>query len=338
MRNMPSERRSRVQRTNRTSCSKNRISKNSFKNFLTGQSDAFKVSYCECPEIENSFNIWSSNTLRLEPVKAVQSRSDDCNVIMFEPITETNRLSTSFHILENRESILHYTDAHDFTDVACTESDQVIVTDTFIESLKEGPTVGSVTNPIIQNLSETTNATDFERSIHSAQSMKTDLSIIALKRKVPKCIMTDFLQFLNTYYPSCGLPHDSKSLLGTSRKADIRAMSSGKYTYFGLSSGIEDFLKHKNSRENTDLQIEVALDGLPIANLGGSQFWPLMGRVTSSSTVFLIACYWGKSKPSSANDYLSDFVTEITSLILNGFMFSNVKYRISLFILRHSRQ
>ena len=80
-------------------------------------------------------------------------------------------------------------------------------------------------------------------------------------------------------------------------------------------------MKHEWDGKTLELHIQVSTDGLPIANSGGGQFWPLMGRITISTTVFLIGCYYGKSKPESSNEYFRAFVEGISFLIKNGFLY-----------------
>lgn len=219
----------------------------------------------------------------------------------------------------------------------CTNSEEsrgVAFFNADLEGSDELFSVPTVEIPQLKNadhVSQKNNSNQFVESPQSANAdMRSELCAMALRRKVPKCVMADFLHILKKFCPSTGLPVDSRSLLSTPRKADISKMGFGKYTYFGVRSGINDSLKYEWNKVNTRIQIQVALDGLPIANCGGSQFWPLMGRITCSSTIFLIACYWGKTKPSSANDYLRDFVNEITLLINEGYSFENNRFQISL--------
>lgn len=135
---------------------------------------------------------------------------------------------------------------------------------------------------------------------------------------------------IREHIPECGLPADVRTLLRTTRKANVVAMHPGKYSHFGVVSGLKDLLKHDWDGISTNFRLQVGTDGLPIANCGNSQLWPILGRIITSSTVFLIGCYWGKTKPGSANDFLCDFVHDMTDLIENGFESDNKKFSISL--------
>lgn len=55
-----------------------------------------------------------------------------------------------------------------------------------------------------------------------------------------------------------------------------------------------------------------------------------MGCIADSSRVFVIGVYHGHSKPNDSNDFLHDFVVEITELIENGFMFDHTFYKVIL--------
>ena len=76
------------------------------------------------------------------------------------------------------------------------------------------------------------------------------------------------------------------------------------------------------------MKLQIATDGLPVGGL--SQLWPLLGRVTETNVIFLIGCYWGKSKPLDSNEYFRAFAHEMTSLINNGMLYEGKKIFVSL--------
>ena len=142
---------------------------------------------------------------------------------------------------------------------------------------------------------------DFQR--HLAKS--------AVMHKIPQIAVSALLLIHGRFNPHFDLPTDARTLLRIPRQAHIVDMKPGKFFYCGLDSGILDFLKHQCDGKSVELRIQVSTDGLPIANSGGGQFWPLMGRITISTTVLSIGCYYGKSKPKSSNKYLPAFIEEI---------------------------
>ena len=105
-------------------------------------------------------------------------------------------------------------------------------------------------------------------------------------------------------------------------------MGSGKFFYIDVAQGIKDFLKHEGHGDVCHLKLQITTDGLPVGGL--SQLWPLLGRVAKTNVVFLIICYWGKSKPLDSNEYFRAFAHEMASLINNGMLYEGKKTFVSL--------
>ena len=138
------------------------------------------------------------------------------------------------------------------------------------------------------------------------------------------------LRIHGRFSPHLDLPSDARTLLCIPRQAHIVDMKPGRFFYCGLDSGILDFLNHEWDGKTLELHIQESTDGLPIANSGGGQFWLLMGRITISTTVFLIGCYYGKSKPESSNEHFRAIVEDISFIIKNSFFYEGKKLVIHL--------
>lgn len=84
------------------------------------------------------------------------------------------------------------------------------------------------------------------------------------------------------------------------------------------------------------LTVSVNVDGLPLHRSSNKSFWPLLGILDQAvdKTPFIIALYFGNTKPLLADDYFRLFIEECLSLESNGILFENVKYifRISCII------
>jgi len=61
------------------------------------------------------------------------------------------------------------------------------------------------------------------------------------------------------------------------------------------------------------------IDGLPI-DKRGSSFWPILCGlcINDSIKLFIVGSYFGLKKPSSINEYLSEFFEELNELLTNG--------------------
>lgn len=61
----------------------------------------------------------------------------------------------------------------------------------------------------------------------------------------------------------------------------------------------------------------------------GTQFWPIL-CCFSKFEQFLVALFYGKTKPTCVTDFLCDFLEEIDSLKENGITFDDKTFRVSL--------
>ncbi|XP_071574407.1 uncharacterized protein [Temnothorax nylanderi] len=107
-------------------------------------------------------------------------------------------------------------------------------------------------------------------------------------------------------------------------------MLPGKYYHLGIEWGIIQFLSANRDIVSTCIQIQIGIDGLPISRSNSNQLWPILGRIMSYGKVFLIGCYFGKSKPEDANEFLQQFVNDINILIDNGITYNGIKFSVSM--------
>ncbi|KYM99960.1 hypothetical protein ALC62_09283 [Cyphomyrmex costatus] len=95
-------------------------------------------------------------------------------------------------------------------------------------------------------------------------------------------------------------------------------MFPGQYCHFGIEYGIRQFLSKSKNTVSSLIQIQIGIDGVPISRSNSNQLWPILGRIMPHEKVFLIGCYFGKSKPANANNFLEQFVKDINNLNNNG--------------------
>ena len=67
-------------------------------------------------------------------------------------------------------------------------------------------------------------------------------------------------------------------------------------------------------------------------NKSNVQFWPILGLIERfSAKPFLIGLFYGKSKPSSVNEYLQEFIEEMLEIQQKGdLLFNGINYKIKI--------
>lgn len=71
------------------------------------------------------------------------------------------------------------------------------------------------------------------------------------------------------------------------------------------------------------------IDGVPLFHSSPVKFWPTLGSFIKKP-VFLIALYIGEKDPKSAEDYLKDFIDEISPYLRDGLDLRGHVYRFEL--------
>jgi hypothetical protein len=115
------------------------------------------------------------------------------------------------------------------------------------------------------------------------------------------------------------LPKDARTLMKTPRKIHAKDLGDGQYHHFGLVAGLEKALKsvHAHLVHGCDkLCLQLNVDGLPLFKSCATQFWPILCRMCKpfASEPFIISLYCGRKKPENVDDYLNDFIEEMTAL------------------------
>lgn len=172
-------------------------------------------------------------------------------------------------------------------------------------------------------------------NVDENMSLNVQLSEWALTHNVPHNAVNDLLKILKPHFSF--LPLDARTLLGTPRNIDIRKVEPGEYYHFGLKNSIEKLLEHsKVCQMSNPVEICLNVDGLPISKSSGSQLYPILVNLFDNKKhVEVVGIYHGNEKPLSANDFLTEFVSEAKDLINNGLIFREKLYfiRIKCFIL-----
>lgn len=129
------------------------------------------------------------------------------------------------------------------------------------------------------------------------------------------------------------LPRDARSLLKIPNKTITRECENGHYFHYGLEKALRDKLQYCTNINNIDvIQININIDGLPLAKSSQSQLWPILGQIYNVGIkyIFLIGAYHGYKKPKNPTDLLQEFCEEYRILHTEGFLFKNKKYLVTI--------
>ncbi|GAA32882.2 hypothetical protein CLF_111425 [Clonorchis sinensis] len=97
---------------------------------------------------------------------------------------------------------------------------------------------------------------------------------------------------------------DPRTVTKTPRRCRVRQKAGGMYIYLGLKAGLLRQLHEIHTRV-TNIDIQMNVDGIRAYNNSGTQ-------------PFVIEVYCGKNKPNDAEQLISDTVTELTDVLVNG--------------------
>ncbi|XP_052257857.1 uncharacterized protein LOC127862672 isoform X3 [Dreissena polymorpha] len=158
--------------------------------------------------------------------------------------------------------------------------------------------------------------TESSLSEDESDNLRKNLASWAAKHNVSKVCVDELL---TTLQPHCnGLPNDARTLLKTPKSIDFSEKCGGKYIYFGMKTDLLKILKLKSfSLEENTVKLNFNIDGIPLFKSTSAQFWPILCSV-NSYTPFMICIFYGEGKPNSLEDFLSDFLTELSELIQDG--------------------
>lgn len=148
-----------------------------------------------------------------------------------------------------------------------------------------------------------------------------DIRIWSLVTQVPNSSV-DFLLKILRKHGHHELPSCARTLKQTPRSISIRSMDPGNFWYFGVVSILE-ILKKENVLFPQTLTLNINIDGVPLFESSKSVFWPILGMFTEFPRLkpFVIGLYFDENggKPKDINDYLQEFVDEMTDLLIEGF-------------------
>lgn len=132
---------------------------------------------------------------------------------------------------------------------------------------------------------------------------------------------------------TASLPADGRSLLKTDRDVSLKIQNKagGQYIHIGVEKCIQAYIT--STIDDSDTLKSIAnIDGLPIFKSSGLSFWPILLRIVNGNYTkpFVVGLFSGTSKPQNVNEYLSEFVSEMVTVIANGIKVGDIVFKFSL--------
>lgn len=157
----------------------------------------------------------------------------------------------------------------------------------------------------------------------------------ALRNQIKHTALNELLKLLSTSYGIEYLPKDSRTLLRTPKLVNIQQMGTDEFWYNGIQECL--FNMFSNLEKSTQILLNFHIDGLPISGSSKHQFWPILMNVANMPHVLspmVVAIYSGTSKPSSAEEFLRQFVNELNEILQNGLMINRnrIDVKVNAFI------
>lgn len=155
----------------------------------------------------------------------------------------------------------------------------------------------------------------------SGRSLVGDLAAFSVRWKLSRLGCNDLFALLQRHGLN-GVPTDCRSAIKSIRsRVDVVPMGAcGSYYHFGLAKEVGRSVGLlKDSQHSIKLQFNI--DGLPIWKSSQCAFWPILCRAIvgdSCTHVFPVGLYCGSSKPVSVDDYLAQFIRDLSSTLQNG--------------------
>ena len=111
----------------------------------------------------------------------------------------------------------------------------------------------------------------------------------------------------------------------------IQEKAGGEYVHMGVKKGIQNHIT--STIDQSDMLVFIVnIDGLPIFKSSGLSFWPILMRIANANynKPFVVGLFSGITKPKNIEEYLSDFVSEMTSVLTDGVTVGNRHFRVVL--------
>lgn len=166
-------------------------------------------------------------------------------------------------------------------------------------------------------------------------SIYSDLRTWVSSHRIRQSALRDLLKIINER-TNVTLSKDPRTIMKTPRRVEFIEIDDkkGLYWHQGLEVCLQRCFGHIN--KHLKISININIDGLPLHRSSKKTFWPILFNVQEYPEIrpMAIGIFYGNTKPSKVNEYLSPFVNEIEPILRNGIFINGhkVEIRIRCFI------
>lgn len=151
------------------------------------------------------------------------------------------------------------------------------------------------------------------------ETLRKELAILVRKHSFSREATNNLLSlFRRNGHSSLPLQRDTLCKAPRHKKVP-RICRPGHYIHFG----IQNVLQKCNFSFLSEMEVvtlDFNMDGLSLSNSSQSKIWPIMAAFPNRLDVspIVVGAYFGYKNPASVDDFLSDFVQEMSYLLQNG--------------------
>lgn len=159
-----------------------------------------------------------------------------------------------------------------------------------------------------------------------------DLSVWATQFNVAQNAIDKLLKLLQK--AGHRLPSTARGLLKPEKCVSVDKKSDMQYVYLGFNKQLEKYLKGlkcKSIEIVSHFEISLNVDGLPLYKSSNICTWPILCAIMNVQPVhvFPVALCCGSTKPNNL-DFLTDTITDLNELLMQGFIFDECLITVSL--------
>ncbi|XP_046397234.1 uncharacterized protein LOC124164106 isoform X1 [Ischnura elegans] len=164
-----------------------------------------------------------------------------------------------------------------------------------------------------------------EPQFHANESqLKNALAHWSIENNVAHSTVDKLLKILVSEGKLEGLPTTARALLCTPRSNNLKKTSCGEYLHYGLKKALGEQLQKVDSDCFSDvIEIDLNIDGLPLAKSSRSVFWAILGRIYCKKvqlSPFVIGVHHSYGKLTlTPQELLKELVEEFKMLQESGF-------------------
>ncbi|GAA54746.1 hypothetical protein CLF_105278 [Clonorchis sinensis] len=111
----------------------------------------------------------------------------------------------------------------------------------------------------------------------------------------------------------------TRTAMKTPRRCFVQKKAGETYIHLRLKAGLMWQLREIHTGV-IHIDIQMKVDGIRANNCSYTQLWPILFRIISPfiGQSFVIGIYCGKNKPTDVQQFVSDTVTDLTDVLVNG--------------------